>query len=174
MKRFILVTVILSLLFSGCAFGGDGLKEPVTFYYLRDHSDPEDYDAFFTEGAIGFEEREASGHRQDLNYLLKLYLRGPLNGDLESPFPVGSRITDIQLEDRTLTVTMNFIPSQYNDMELTISCGCLAKTCMGLADVDTVTVQAFNQEGKPFFVRSFTQSDLVPEEFNSQATDQTQ
>ncbi len=172
MKRLTLSILILSLLISGCAFGGDGLKEPVTFYYLRDHSTPEGYDAFFTEGAIGSENREAAGHRQDLTYLLKLYLQGPLDSDLKSPFPVASKITDIQQKDRTLTVTMNAVPSRYNDMDLTISCACLARTCMGLVDVDTVTIQAFTTDGKTLFTRSFTHDDLIAEDLYSQNTEE--
>lgn len=177
MKRLISVILILALCLSGCDFGRDRMKEPVSFYYLREHSGSDDYDVFFTEGAIGAETREAAGHRNDLNYLLALYLQGPMDAQFESPFPVGSKIEDIQNENGELTIVMNTISSRFNDMELTIACACLAKTCMGLTDADVVTVEAYGPNKKALFSRSFTEDSLILEDLYTQgaeATEETQ
>lgn len=177
MKKALSLVLILALCLSGCAIGQDRLKEPVTFYYLRSHTDADDHEVFFKDGAIGSESREASGHRQDLNYLLAMYLQGPLDPELESPFPAGCKAVDIRLEDRVLTVSLNTVAASLNDMELTIACACLAQTCMGLADADTVHVEACGPDGKALFTRSFTGGSLILEDLYTQppeATEETQ
>lgn len=174
MKRLICLILIPVLFLSGCGFGRNRMKESVSFYYLREHSGSDDYDVFFTEGAIGAETREAAGHRNDLNYLLALYLQGPMDAQFESPFPVGSKIVDIRNENGELTIVMNTIASRFNDMELTIACACLAKTCMGLTDADVVTVEAYGPNKKVLFSRSFTEDSLVLEDVYPQATEETQ
>ena len=53
MKRILCLILITLILLSGCSFGREQLKEPVTFYYLRQYDTQESYDSFFSEGAIG-------------------------------------------------------------------------------------------------------------------------
>lgn len=173
MKRTLSLILILALCLSGCAFGQDRQKEPVTFYYLREHSDSDDYDVFFTDGAIGTETREASGHRQDLNYLLAMYLQGPMDPDLESPFPIGSQVMDIRTDNGELTVTLNTIASRLNDMELTIACACLAKTCMVLTDAETVTIVSYGPDESILFIRTFNSDNLILEDQYTQSAETT-
>ncbi len=164
MKRFLSLILLLSLILSGCSLGQEQFIEPVTFYYLKDHSSKENYDAFFSEGAIGSETREASGHRYDLNYLAALYLQGPTDQQLRSTFPAGSKVMDIQLEDGAMHITMNTISSQLNDMDLTIACACLARTFMDLTQLETVHVVSYNSEQKLLFSRSFKSDNLILED----------
>ena len=174
MKRFISFLLILALLLSGCAFAGEQFIEPVTFYYLKNHSDRESYDAFFGEGAIGSELREASGHRYDLNYLAALYLRGPTDPQLISSFPAGSKVLEIGFERSTLHITMNTIPSQLNDMDLSVACACLSKTFMELTKVDTVLVASYNADGKLLFSRTFTAENLILEDTSATIPESTE
>lgn len=174
MKRFLILLVSLSVLLSGCALGLNNIKEPVTFYYPRPHDHQEDYDDFFLNGTMGSELREASGHRQDPKYLLSMYLQGPLSEDLTAPFPQGSKAVDILREDGSLTVTLNAAASYLNDMELTVSCACLATTCMELVDADTVTVQAIGIDKQILFTRSFTESSLLLEDFETPSYTETE
>jgi hypothetical protein len=174
MKKNICFLLILSLCLSGCTLGMDRWKEPVTFYYLRDHSNADNYSVFFGEGTIGSETREGSGHRNDLRYLITIYLQGPMDPQLRTLFPAGCQVTKIHLEDRQLTVSLNAVLSQLNDMEMTIASACLSKTCMGLADVDTVHIEAHALDGKILFTRSFTADNLLLEDTNPQPTESTQ
>ena len=174
MKRFFSLSLILALLLSGCAFGREQFIEPVTFYYLKAHSDRESYAAFFGEGAIGSELREASGHRYDLNYLAALYLRGPTDPQLTPSFPSGSQVLEIGFERGTLHITMNTIPSQLNDMDLSVACACLSKTFMELTKVDTVLVDAYNPEGKLLFSRTFTSGNLILEDTSATIPESTE
>lgn len=161
MRRFLSLILVLALCLSGCGFRGDSQKEPVMFYYLRTYSGSDTYDNFFTEGIIGSESREASGHQQDLSYLLAMYLQGPLDPELTSPFPVGCQVTEILQEEGQLTLRLSRMITAKTDMELTIACACLAKTCLDLTDADTVHIESRDLDGKVLFTRSFTRDNLV-------------
>ena len=164
MKRCISLLLTAILLLSGCAANVNQGKEPVTFYYLRQHAQEEDYELFFSEGAIGAEKREVAGHRDDLNYLLALYMQGPTDSDLQFPFPVGSKIMDIHRNGDSVTIVMNTISSRFNEMDVTVSCACIAKTCMELTDAAEVTVEAYAPDNRVLFSRTFTNENLILED----------
>ena len=174
MKKIMGFLLIISLILSGCAIGQDRWKEPVTFYYLRAHANADDYNVFFKDGAMGSETREGAGHRNDLNYLISMYLQGPMDTKLESPFPTGCKVTDIHLDNRELTISLNAVVSQLNDMELTIASACLAKTCIDLIDVEIVHVEARSLDQKALFTRSFSADSLLLEDLNPQQTESVQ
>ena len=174
MKRFLCIVLILSVLFSGCALSSNRLKEPVTFYYPRAHDHQENYDDFFAGGTIGSEVWEASGHRSDLNYLLSMYLQGPLDSGLQRPFPSECRVVGITLEDRTLTVKLNAMAAKLDEIALSVACACLATTCLELTDAETVTIQAIGLDQQPLFSRSYTDSSLLLEDTATQPAEATQ
>ena len=161
MKRIVCLMLIAIMLLPGCAFGGEQTKEPVTFYYLRQYNTQDNVDTFFFDGAMGSEIWEAAGHRDDLRYLLALYMQGPSSPQLQRPFPVGSKILDISTEERELRIVMNPVSSRFNELDVTVSCACIAKTCMGLVDVDSVTVMAYGPNGTLLFSRTFTKDNLI-------------
>ena len=173
MKR--LIPLLLAfLLLTGCAFSGNKLKDPVTFYYLRNATDSTAYDDFFAKGVISSEEREASGHGDDLEYLLTVYFRGPLDQGLISPFPLGCRILEMQKAENELTLLLNPILSEKSDLDVTLACACLAKTCLDLADVDTVRIEARNLEDKLLFTRTFTRDNMLLQDDYNQPVNNTE
>ena len=174
MKRVLCYILLASMLLSGCSLGREQMHEPVTFYYLRSYSAAENNDPFFFEGAIGSEVREAAGHRNDLPYLLALYLQGPNDSQLKRPFPVGSKILETTLEDGTLLIVMNSVSSRFREMDVTVSCACIAKTCLGLTDADTVTVESYGPDGHVLFSRTFTHDNLILEDSRALPTESSE
>ena len=139
MKRilcFLLTAALLLPLLCGC---GEQVREPVTFYYLR-KSYQESLDSL-----IASEEREASGHRDNLNYLLTFYLMGPVDEELQSPLPRGTALHRVYQEDTGLTLELSNTSALLTDYEFSLACACLSLTCMDLAAVDTVTVVSGNR-----------------------------
>ena len=173
MKRTIAL-LLITLVLTGCAFSGNRIKEPVTFYYMRTHTDSNIYDDFFLEGVIGSEEREAADHRDNLEYLLSIYFRGPLDPTLTSPFPMGSRTLSIQLEDNQMTLLLNPIVAEGNDLDITIACACLAMTCMELSDATTVQIESRDLEDKVLFSRTFTEDNLFLNDNDTQPAETTE
>ena len=159
MKR-VIALLLAVLMLAGCTSSGSTISEPVTFYFLRSHTDDTAYDNYFSEGIIGHEEREAAGYRSDLKNLLTFYFRGPLTPELTSPFPMGCRVLEVHQDDSQLTITLNPILAEKSEMDITVACACLAMTCLELTDVDTVQIEATNLDEKILFSRTFTEENL--------------
>lgn len=135
MRRFLSVVILYCLLLCGCSVLGERIKEPVTFYYLRS-----EYTFFAENGVFVPEEREASGHRDDLGYLLKLYLMGPADDELASPLPRGTRITGVERTDSAITIQLSDNTLGMSDVDFSLAAGCLSLTCFDITQTDSVTV----------------------------------
>ena len=170
MKRFFAFIFAITLLLSGCSLANQNMKEPVEFYYLRTCSGNEDYKAYFSDGAIVAELREASGHKEDLFYLISMYLRGPLTPELTSPFPSGSAVSRVIRDGDTLYVNLNAAAANAEDLELTLVWACLAKTCMALTDATVIHIESRNIDGKMLFQQTVTGDTLIWDESLPPAT----
>ena len=137
MKRFFPLFLILCLLLSGCGLAGEHFKEPVPFYYLRS-----EYEYFTQDGVIVSEEREASGHREDLTYLLALYLMGPSEEELVSPLPRGIRIFKSEQTTDGITLQLSDSTATMTDLDFSLACACLTLTCLEITDAETVTINS--------------------------------
>ncbi len=135
MKRFCCLLLCLSLLLTGCGFFGERIKEPVTFYYLRD-----EYQFGSGGGVIGSEIREASGHRDSLSYLLALYLIGPSDEELHSPIPRGINIFSAELVENTVKLKLSDTSASLTDAGFSLACACLTLTCLDLTGAEEVTI----------------------------------
>ena len=163
MKRIICLILILVFLLSGCIGSKARSGDWVDFHYLRSTQTEDGYRAYFADGAIAPEPRDVSGHRTDLNYRLTMYLRGPLDSQLESPFPSGCALIDVRQDGSELTVRLSSGASLLDDLDLTIACGCMARTCMGLANVDTVHIQSLSVTNEILFSITVTADSLLLE-----------
>ena len=92
MKRWI-AAFLSCLLLSGCGNLTGGLHDTVTFYYVRS-----DYQTDMSS-PIGTEQRDATGHRNDLRYFLTMYLMGPAQESLSSLLPSRTQILSLEGQD---------------------------------------------------------------------------
>lgn len=133
MKR--LICLILPLLFlTGCSIIGERIKDPVTFYYIHAEYQKD------MRPVISSEIREASGHRDDLPYLLALYSMGPSDEDLKAPFPANTRITPTEHTEAGIVLSISGSLESLTDAQYTLGSACLALTCMELTDSSQITV----------------------------------
>lgn len=139
MKRLLSIVLIVLLccpLFA-CSTFGTGIKDPATFYYPR---------SIVTYGVensvIASEYREAAGHANDPHYLISLYLRGPMDDGLVSPFPTGTSLIGFYQEDRVVYLTLSDAFASLSGLDLSVACACLCKTCFDLCDADRVEIRA--------------------------------
>ena len=133
MKRLISLVLAL-LLLSGCGIIGERIKDPVTFYYIR-----ADYQKDMGEVIVS-EIREASGHRDDLPYLLALYSMGPSNDGLLSLLPKNTSIIPTERTNYSIALTLSENTQSMTDADFTLASACIAMTCMDLMDIQQVTV----------------------------------
>lgn len=146
MKRIFSLTlvVLLMLSFSACHYSKSGdILEPVDYYYPRKTTS---FVYGSDEGIITAEVREASGHIGDLYYLLTMYLRGPQNKDLYSPFPAGCILEEVYKKDDTLYIRFSAEFAQLQNLDLTIACASLAKTCQPLTGLPRISIESISGE----------------------------
>lgn len=134
MKRPICLLLLCCLILSGCSVSGERIKEPVEFYYVNDGYQKD------MDQPIASEMREASGHREDLSYLLALYSMGPSTKDLRSTLPRNTKIIPSERSDDSITLTLSESAQTMTDKDFTLASACLTMTCMELIDVQQVTV----------------------------------
>lgn len=136
MKK-ILSILILLLLFTGCSGKDTGLRFSYRQRELAYGS---------AQGVIGWETREAPGKEEDIQYLLTLYLEGPLDDSLVSPFPKGTALESVTFSDQTIYVTLSEVYAGLDGMEHTVASACLARTCFDLTNVQTVVIKCNSRE----------------------------
>ncbi|MDO5400193.1 MAG: hypothetical protein Q4F17_04325 [Eubacteriales bacterium] len=137
MKRGLILMILAAVLLSGCTASAGGLKEPVTFYYLL-----EQYTYGQDAQVFAPEQWEAAGHRQDLTYLLSLYLMGPSQEGHLSPLPRDTKVYSTKELDRDVFVNISDTGATLSDTAFTRACACLALTCFDLTDAQSVTVRS--------------------------------
>ena len=142
MKALIRLVTVFMLLSCLCAChyndGGD-ILEPVEFFYPRKTVT---YVYGATDGVITSESREASGHVNDLNYLLAMYLRGPQDTGLRNPFPTGCKLEEVYAEGSTLYIRFSKEFTTLENAELTLACASLSKTCFSIIGYETISIHA--------------------------------
>ena len=132
--RIALIFLLLTAILAGCSLP----KHPgnkVAFYYSRTEF------AYGAEDAVIVSEmRDIAGHEGDLNYILSLYLMGPLDEELTAIFPITVRLVGMEQEDDSLTIHLTPIAKTLSDVEFSLACSCLTMTCMEVTPCTTVTV----------------------------------
>lgn len=131
MKRWISFLLLLALLLGGCGHYTQ-MREPVTFYYVR-----QDYSSDM-RSVLDSEQWEATGHKDDLNYLLSLYFMGPSREDLISPLPPDAKLISLEQSDSRIILTLTEL--SISDADYTLACACLAQTLFGTTDAQQITV----------------------------------
>ena len=70
--------------------------------------------------------------QEDLSYLLRLYLLGPQDEDLEALYPADIRLESASVAGGTVTVTLSPVGNRLTDISFTLAGACLARTCFEL------------------------------------------
>ena len=132
--------IMLLVCLCACRYNDSGdILEPVEFFYPRKTAT---YVYGAADGVITSESREASGHVNDLNYLLAMYLRGPQDTGLRNPFPTGCKLEEVYAEGSTLYIRFSKEFTTLENAELTLACASLSKTCFSIIGYETISIHA--------------------------------
>ena len=129
MKRIICLILVLMCILPGC-----GHKEEAAFFYRR-----AEFQYGSEDSVIISEIRDITGNTTNLPFLISLYLLGPVDKDLISPFPADVKLLYVSLKDSNLTVSLTANHTM-SESEFILASTCMALTCMEITDVDSVTV----------------------------------
>ena len=135
MQRLICFLLAVCLLFCLCACKQHAPENPVTFYYpFLKNTCAEN------RNVLAEEIRETVGNT-DVSSLITLYLNGPDDAKLASPFPAGTNLVAIHAEKDTITITLTDRFATLSGIELTLASTALGLTCMKLTGAKTVQIQ---------------------------------
>lgn len=134
MKRFYCLILCMAILFLTSACFGRS-ESSVSFYYCRN-----DFEYGAEDGVIVAEERSTSGHAEDLEYLLSLYLVGPLEEAFFSPLPSDVRLISADIQNNTVFITLSELPDTMTESGITLAFSCLTLTCLELTEAQQVTI----------------------------------
>lgn len=135
MKRRVCALLTALLLgLCGCSQNKDWQNTTV-FYYLRGDMTYGDADSVITT-----EVQNVIDKNSDLDYLLSLYLAGPIDKRLRTPFPKELSVEAISRRDDLLIVTLSDELATLTDYPYTLACVCMAMTCLHLTDAKTVRI----------------------------------
>lgn len=139
MRRVICILVAAILLLSLCGCSSSNLDSSVSFFYCRT---PDEYQYFKANGVISSEERDLTGHTSDLHYMISLYLAGPLEESLTSPFPKKTRLLDVRHAGQYIDIELTDLGGSLSDSEFSLAAACLAQTCMNFTGSTSVTLKS--------------------------------
>ena len=139
MKKCCALLLCCMMILTLCGCGSS--DSDILFYYTR-----REFSYGTQDGVIASEIREAPGHEDDLTYLLTMYLEGPLDQKLSSPFPKGTALEGFTYSDATMYVTLNEAFAQLESMDHTIASACVAYTCFNLTSAESVVIKCNSEE----------------------------
>ena len=118
MKRLLLIAIVLALVFAlvGCSKPVAPIQDQTGFYYCR-----AEYAYGSEESIVTSEQRDVTGHQGDLGYILTLYLMGPMEETLVSPFPATTRMLALVQQEETVTITLTDLSRELNDAQFTLA-----------------------------------------------------
>lgn len=156
MKRFISILCVLASVLAciGCSSAKKAIKKPVNFYYL---TNPENYQA----NAITPEVRESSNYDDDFLGLMQIYVNGPLTGQHINPFPKGTAVENITLNNVTAEIVLNDSFAELSNVEMTSACACLTMTILELTGRHRLIITALNDSGDTIYSTSMTKEHIL-------------
>lgn len=129
----LLCLILCLLLLCGCQSHNDK-DNTVAFYYCQAN-----HTTILEESIVLPEYREISASPLDLRNVLSLYLIGPLDEDLVSPFR-GMKLVSVTTQDSHLFLELSCNDRSLTDIGFSLACACLTMTCLELAEVSQVSI----------------------------------
>lgn len=159
MKRmFILfLSAILVFLCVGCA----AQENHPSFYFLWS-----DHENAVENGSIAPEIQDDIEAGYSLKYLLTLYLNGPLDSRMVSPFPAGLKLNSVERNDKYLILDFSPELAELTGYELTLACACITQTCLELTDARVISIRASGELLHNRKVLEFTRDDFALQDFD--------
>ena len=157
MKKLIVFFTAILLLLTGC---GSGQRDGALFYYCRD---PEQYRYFEQDGVIYSESRDLMNHRNDLRYMISLYLAGPMEEGVVLPFTKATKLISVETRDNVIYIELSGHNKILTDSEFSLACACLTLTCMDYMPCESVTITS-GERSISMDAQSILLYDVLPQQ----------
>lgn len=131
----LLLSLLLLCTMAGC-HPEEEMKRPVNFYYVTSEL------SFKLEDTVIQKEVRDCGDLANPQSQIRLYLKGPVNENLRSPFPANLELLYLSQHEQHLLINLSGELASLSGLELMLSCSCLALTCMELTGAESITIRA--------------------------------
>ncbi len=158
MKRTLCLILILTILLGLTACNDSKALSSATFYYLIDPSQASTAPA---ETFYVTEKRQYHDSTRDLPTLLKLYLAGPLEDGMISPFPKNTQLLELEILDGQVNIHLSKEFSELDGIRLSTACACLSLTVFDLTDAEQVTITSPASDNKPAVEVTMSRANLI-------------
>ena len=111
----------------------------INFYY------PKQADYESTQENIGHEFLNIAPDPLAYTEILNNYLAGPKTKNLTNPFPGGTHLVSISLEQETATLILSDQIAELTGIDLTLACTCLSLTVKNMTGCAIVQIRAQNK-----------------------------
>lgn len=133
MKKSICILMASLLLFlCGCSASQNNL-DTVTFYYCTERMQ------YKSERSAFYPEQRKVAYDDPIE-LLNLYLKGPVDEHLDTPFPAGVTVVDFVQEDSTARIKLSNQVGRLSGIDLSVACATLTMTVADLFGTDTIVI----------------------------------
>ena len=136
MRSKLSVLLVLCCLILSCC-GQKETQSQVHFYYCRNSVD-------YKNGIISSEVRNEPVDHPEYKELFSAYLAGPHSKGLKSPYPSGTSLISVTVEDQTAHLVLNDKFAELTGIRLSVACTCLALTVKDVTGCATVEIRAQN------------------------------
>ena len=144
MKKILCILMLLFMIFqaSGCTEKNESeIPEAVNFYYQTKEVEYRN-----KNGLIASENKDVKKSIHDLTTLFNLYLQGPDDSNLLSPFPENTVVRNITHKNSIFAITLSKEFSQLTGYDLSVACACLTLTIQQCVDANLVQISAEGAE----------------------------
>ena len=157
MKRLLcLLLALLLLVLSACRREeAPAPQQPFSFYYRAAHTDYES-----ETGPLGMETRDLGERPLSMTELFTLYLAGPADASLVTPFPRGLELQSATLVGATLTLRLSGEYASLQGVDASIADACIVRTALGLTNIRSVRIVS-EQDGEVLRSVTLDGSDVL-------------
>lgn len=155
--RLTILMIIVAIFLCACSRMPGKNENAIHFYYYQ----PSQNSAKAVMGTELYTPKDADFGLQSI---IKAYLKGPQNTDLQLLFPKETTIVELIKEDNLLTVTLSKHCANMSRIDLTVSCSCLARTLLPITSATQICIQAdggFSNVEDPLI---FTEDTILTED----------
>ena len=159
MKRILSIALVVFCLASltGCGRPPHPADDQIVFYYPRVNINYGREDS-----VISSELRDVQSRADDVSYVIRLYLNGPVSDELYSPFYSDTTLFGAERVEDTLYITLGGKQiNQKSQLQFTVACACLAKTCFSLTDVSEIHINTLIRDNSGMEALVFTKDNLI-------------
>lgn len=159
MTALFLATLLLAVTLTACTNPAAPMSQmlnPADLYYCKTevcHG--------IEDGVIGAQTVDLGETPPELDRFLQVYLSGPTEQTLESPFPTNTEVQSVTAANNTVTVQLGGAYAELSGIQATVADACLARTLLDYTGAEKILLTVADDAGQTLRSRKIAHSDIL-------------